>query len=108
MPDRRQHFLKPPSAAARAQVVAAQLLEQLLVTVDDPHSALHPGLGRIAAAALAGALKSYLAGWSSSSPLSHPPLKELSVDSNTWRLHRLQSCGGDDKAPAANLNSYPL
>src|SRR5687767_4587552 len=72
-----QHILKPPRAAARAQVVAAQLLEQFLVTVHHAHSALYLRLGRIAAAALAGALKRNLAGSSSSSPSSHPPPKSF-------------------------------
>jgi hypothetical protein len=52
-----QQFLKPLVRSARAGVVAAELLEQLLVAVDDADAALDVRLGRVAAAALAGALK---------------------------------------------------
>jgi hypothetical protein len=53
-----QHFLKPAAGVAGAEVVAAELLDQLLLAVDDPETALHARLGRIALPALAAPLKS--------------------------------------------------
>jgi hypothetical protein len=41
-----QHFLKGHSAAARAWVVPAELLDQFLLAVDDPVSAFHGRFGR--------------------------------------------------------------
>src|SRR5215213_3396535 len=41
-----QHFLKPPRGAAGTEVVAAELLEQLLVAAHDALAALHARLGR--------------------------------------------------------------
>ena len=53
-----QHFLKAFARSARAWVVAAELFQKLLVAVNDPQPTLHMGLGRIAPAALTGALES--------------------------------------------------
>jgi hypothetical protein len=53
-----QQVLKALVRAARAGVVAAELLDQLLLAVHDPHASLHVRLGGVAAATLAGALKS--------------------------------------------------
>jgi hypothetical protein len=39
-----QQFLKPAARTARAEVVAPELLDQLLVAVDDAVAASHPGL----------------------------------------------------------------
>src|SRR6185503_5848168 len=52
-----QHFLKAAVGAAGAEVVAAELSEQLFVAVDDPRAALHARLGRIAFSPLAAPLK---------------------------------------------------
>jgi hypothetical protein len=38
-----QHALKPASGAARAQVVAAEFLDQLDVAMDEPPPAFDPG-----------------------------------------------------------------
>ena len=40
-----QHFLKRPPASARARIVAAELLDELLVAVDDPMAAFHARFG---------------------------------------------------------------
>jgi hypothetical protein len=53
-----QQFMKPPSGAARAGVVAPQLLDQLFVLVDDALALFHTRLRWVAPAALAGRLKS--------------------------------------------------
>jgi hypothetical protein len=53
-----QHFLKAAVRPARARVVAAELLDEFLVTVDDAEAALHVRLGREAATTLTGALES--------------------------------------------------
>jgi hypothetical protein len=42
-----QHVLKPASGAAGAEVVAPELLDELLVAVDDAVAAPDPGFGRI-------------------------------------------------------------
>ena len=52
-----QQFLKTPPGSARAWIVAAEFLEQLLLTVDDPRAALDARLGRIAFATLAAHFK---------------------------------------------------
>jgi hypothetical protein len=39
-----QQALKSPSGAARAQIVATELLDKLDVAMDEPPAALHPGL----------------------------------------------------------------
>src|SRR5688500_8601257 len=52
-----QHFLKLAGGAAGAEVVAAELFEQLFVAVDDPLAALDARLGRIASPALAAHFK---------------------------------------------------
>jgi hypothetical protein len=44
---RRQQFLKPTPRTAGARVIAAQLLEELLVAVHDAQSAAHVRFGRI-------------------------------------------------------------
>jgi hypothetical protein len=41
-----QHFLKRPPASARARIVAAELLDELLVAVNDADTAFHAGFGR--------------------------------------------------------------
>jgi hypothetical protein len=46
----RQRCLKPASRAARAQVVAAKLLEQRFIAVHPAGAAPHAGLGRVALA----------------------------------------------------------
>jgi hypothetical protein len=46
-PERRQQALKPASGAAWAQVIAAELLDQLLVAVHDAIAAADAGLRRI-------------------------------------------------------------
>jgi hypothetical protein len=46
-PERRQHALKPSFRAARAQIVAPELLDQLLVAVHDAIAASHAGFRRI-------------------------------------------------------------
>jgi hypothetical protein len=43
-----QQFLKAPSGTAGAGVIAAQLLDQFLITVHDAVAALHVHLGRVA------------------------------------------------------------
>jgi hypothetical protein len=53
-----QHFLKPLAGVARARVVAAELLEQLLAAVHYAVAALDPGFGWIPVAPLARDLKS--------------------------------------------------
>jgi hypothetical protein len=40
-----QHFLKRPAASARARIVAAELLDELLVAVDDAAAASHGSFG---------------------------------------------------------------
>jgi hypothetical protein len=52
-----QHFLKPARGAAGAEVIAAELFEQLFVAVHDPLAALDARLGRIAFPALAAHFK---------------------------------------------------
>ena len=51
MPSKRplfmQHFLKPASGSAGAEVVAAELFFEQLLALYDAHSALHPRLGEI-------------------------------------------------------------
>jgi hypothetical protein len=42
-----QHFLKPAAGAARATIVSAELLQQLLVRVDHALAALNARFGRI-------------------------------------------------------------
>ena len=42
-----QQFLKPAVGAARAEVVAAELLEEFLVTVDHAVAAADMGFGRV-------------------------------------------------------------
>jgi hypothetical protein len=56
--------LKPASGTAGAEVVAAELLEQLFIAVNDPYSALYARLRRIAFAALAARFKSSGPRWS--------------------------------------------
>jgi len=51
-PERRQHFLKAFSGAARAQIVAPEFLDQLLVAVDDAIAAAHARFGRITPASV--------------------------------------------------------
>jgi hypothetical protein len=46
-PERRQHFLKSASRAARTQIVAPELLGQFVVAVHDAVAAPHLRLGRI-------------------------------------------------------------
>jgi hypothetical protein len=53
-----QHFLKTPRGAARAEVVSAEFLEQLLFAVDNANAALDARLARIAFAAFAAHFKS--------------------------------------------------
>jgi hypothetical protein len=36
-----QHFLKPTARAARAEIVPAELFDELLVAMNDPEAALH-------------------------------------------------------------------
>jgi hypothetical protein len=50
-----QQFLKPPRRATHAGIVAAELLAQFLVAVDDAVAALDAGLGWMAVTTLAGA-----------------------------------------------------
>jgi hypothetical protein len=52
-----QHFLKAAARAAGAGIVAAELLVQLFVAVDDALAALDMGLGGEPTAAFAAALK---------------------------------------------------
>jgi hypothetical protein len=47
-----QQFLKPAAGAAGAQVVAPELLDQLLAAADYARTALDAGLGRVALAPL--------------------------------------------------------
>src|SRR5262245_24216854 len=47
-----QQFLKPARGPARARVVPAELLEQLLVSAHDPAASLHARFGRISLPAL--------------------------------------------------------
>lgn len=56
-PERRQHALKAVAGAAGTEVISPELLMELLVAVDDAHSALDPGLGRVAASPLSGRLE---------------------------------------------------
>ena len=56
-----QHFLKAAARAADAGIVAAELFNELFVTVHDAVAALDSGFGRIALAALARARKSWAA-----------------------------------------------
>jgi hypothetical protein len=49
-PERRQHFLKAPSGTARTQVVAPELLDQLLVAMHDAVAAPYLRFGGIALA----------------------------------------------------------
>src|SRR3954447_17607122 len=58
LPRLRQQRLKPTSGATRAQVIATELLGQLLVPVHHASAAPDAGFGRVALPALAGALKS--------------------------------------------------
>ena len=51
-----QQFLKPPRRAARAGILAAQLLAQLLVAVDDAIATLDACFRRETAATLTGDL----------------------------------------------------
>jgi len=39
-----QQALKPASGAARAEIVAAELLDELDLAMDETRAALHPGL----------------------------------------------------------------
>ena len=48
-----QQFLKPTAGQARAGIVAAELFDQVLVTVHDPVAALDVRLGREATPTLA-------------------------------------------------------
>lgn len=52
-----QHFLKSAPGAADAEVVAAELLLQFDIAMDDADAALHARLGRIGFATLARDLK---------------------------------------------------
>jgi hypothetical protein len=52
-----QHFLKPASGAAEAEIVAAELLLQFDIAMDDADAALHARFGRIGSATLARDLK---------------------------------------------------
>jgi hypothetical protein len=52
-----QHFLKSASGAADAEIVAAELLLQLDIAMDDADAALHARFGRIGLATLARDLK---------------------------------------------------
>jgi hypothetical protein len=53
-PEARQQARKFPAGTARAEVVPAELLEQLLVAVDDAVAALHLRFGRESFATLTG------------------------------------------------------
>jgi len=44
LPVRRQQRLKPPSGAARTQVIPAELLDELFLSVNDLSPAFHFGL----------------------------------------------------------------
>jgi hypothetical protein len=50
-----QQFLKSPRRSAHAGIVAAELLAQFLVAMDDAVAALDADLGRVAVTTLAGA-----------------------------------------------------
>jgi hypothetical protein len=52
-----QHRLKPASGAARAKIVAAQLLNQFFVTIYDAKSTLYAGFGWESFAALTASLE---------------------------------------------------
>jgi hypothetical protein len=54
LPERRQHFLKAASGTAGTEIVAAELLEKLLVSVNDSFTALHACFGRETFATFAG------------------------------------------------------
>jgi len=50
--------LKPPSGAARAQIIPAEFFNEFFLAVDDLQPALHFGFGWIALPALTAALES--------------------------------------------------
>jgi hypothetical protein len=50
--------LKPPSGAARAQIIPAEFFHEFFLAVDDLQPALHFGFGWIALPALTAALES--------------------------------------------------
>jgi len=52
-----QQWLKSPPRSAHARIVAAELLAQFLVAVDDAVAALDARLGRVAPTALAGPVR---------------------------------------------------
>lgn len=52
-----QHFLKSASGAAEAEIVAAELLLQFDIAMDDADAALHARFGRVGSATLARDLK---------------------------------------------------
>ena len=52
-----QHFLKSAPGAADAEVVAAELLQQFDIAMDDADAALHAGFGRVGLPTLARDLK---------------------------------------------------
>jgi hypothetical protein len=66
-----QQFLKPARSAARAGIVPAELLEELLLTADDTRSAHHAGFRGISLPALARDLETGTA---------------LSVSSSSWHV----------------------
>jgi len=57
-----QQFLKPATGAARARIVAAELLEKLLAAADHAMAALDARFGRIAFAPLTCDLETRTAG----------------------------------------------